>query len=98
MSAVAVVPGKLVAARRASRDHGDADEIGREIERDVGDALVVECKFRVELGRRQRGERRERQRLVAQRLLEDAAAAAIERPLRRQQSDLHGALAPMRAA
>jgi hypothetical protein len=93
-----IVPGELVAARRAAGDDGDADEVGREIGRHVGDALVVEREFRVELRRRQCGERGQGQRLVAQRLLEDAAAVAVERPLGRQQGDLHGALAPMSAS
>ncbi len=94
----AVVPGQLIAARCASGDHGDADELGIEIARYVGDAFVVEREVDRELVRRERGKRGERQRLVTQRLLEDAAAVAIERSLRRYEGDLHPALAPTSAS
>jgi hypothetical protein len=97
-AAGAEVAGKLVAARRAAGDDRDADQVGVEVERRVADALVVEREFGVELGRRQRRQGGERERLVAQRLLEDAAAVSVERAFRREEGDLYGPFAPISAA
>ena len=81
--------GQFIGAAGRAGDHRQADEIGVEIERHVRDALVdqVECPH-ASIRRHQRRQRGQRERLIAQRLLPDAAAMPVERALGRNQRNL----------
>src|SRR5205807_2241194 len=81
-----------VRALRRAGDDGHADDVGVELRGHVLDALVVELHVRLELGRNQRGERSQREWLIAKRLAEDAAAVAVERAFRGNQRYLHVSL------
>ena len=57
---------------------------------DLLDPLVDQPQLRLQLLRHQRGQGGERQRHVAQRLLEDTAAMPVERALGGDEDDAHG--------
>ncbi|MFT3917221.1 MAG: hypothetical protein QM704_24975 [Anaeromyxobacteraceae bacterium] len=83
--------GDGVAAERGAGDERDAHEVGVDPVRvDVLDPLVEELDLGVQLRRDVGGERRERERPVAERAAEDAAAVPVERALRRDERDAHG--------
>lgn len=77
-TAAAEVVGEFVGADGRARDDREADEIGIQIKRDVGDALVKQLRVCRHIGRNQGGQRGERERLIAQRFFPDAAAMPVE--------------------
>ena len=79
---------ELIGARRRAGDRADADQVrSMRVRIDLLDALVDDPDLRGNLRRHQRGERGQRQRRVAQRLLPDAAAVPVERPARGDEKD-----------
>jgi hypothetical protein len=79
------IRGKLVGAHRRPGNHRHTDQIDLEIRRNHLYAFVEDRQLMLDLVRYQRGERRQGQRRVSQRLLEDSTAVAIERAFRRYQ-------------
>ena len=68
----------------------DADQARRKIEVERLHALVLDGDLGVQFFGNERGQRRQRQRGVAQRGLEDAGGVAVDLAGRRQQLDFHG--------
>ena len=98
----AILRGQLVCAPRGARDDRHADQVGIELVGDILDPLVIERDLRVQFGRDERRERRQRQWLIAKRLAENAAAMPIKRTFRGNQRDFHnvstgGLMSPRRA-
>jgi hypothetical protein len=76
---------QLVGARCGAGNDRDANDVGIDIVGNVGDALVNEGELWIEVRRRERRQRGERQRRVAQRPLENAAAMPVQRALWRDE-------------
>ena len=87
-AAAAEMIGERVGADGGAGDHGEADQVRVEVERDVGDALVDEAHVGGDIGRDEGGERRECQGLVAEGFFPDAAAVAVERAFGGNEDDL----------
>ena len=86
--AAAEMTRQLVRAPGRAGDHRHAYDVGLKIQVDIGDPLVDADDVRVQLGRHEGCQRRQRQRHVPQRLAENSAPMTVQRPLRRDERDM----------
>src|SRR5260370_36651990 len=80
---------QLISARGSARNDGQSDKVGSKGFRNFLDTLIDEHDLSVELRRDKGGKSSERQRLVTQRLTENAPTMAVERPFRGNESQPH---------
>jgi hypothetical protein len=85
--------GQFICSWCGAGDHREPGEIDVECFRQISDSFIDEGQLRVQLRRHQRGQCRQRERLIAQRFAKNPPAMAIERPLGRDESDAQRAIA-----